>query len=223
MTYHKGHSTDRSASEYRHSLRERILREAMEAFTKHCIKAVKMDDIAQRLSVSKRTLYELYDNKEDLLIEGVQADHERMRQDMHDFAASGAGVMDILLHAFGQKMEEINRTNPQFYADVEKYPRLLDYLETHKMADQRQFVEFLERGVREGFFCGGLDLELIANIINAQSRYVMAQQLYRKHSMQGVFLNLIYLSLRGLCTHKGADALDAFLDEMKRQTATKEQ
>lgn len=209
--------TDKPINEYRHTLREQILREAMAAFTQQGIKAVKMDDIASRLGISKRTLYELYDNKEDLLIEGVTADHERMRQDIHNLAASGAGVMDILLHAFGQKVGEINRTSPQFYADVEKYPRLLDYLDHHKMADQRQFVEFLERGVSEGFFCQGLDFDLIANIINAQSRYVMAEKLYQRNSMQSVFLNLIYISLRGLCTPKGLDALDGFLNDFKKK------
>lgn len=209
--------TDRPVNKYRHTLREQILKEAMAAFTKHGIKAVKMDDIASKLGISKRTLYELYDNKEDLLIEGVTTEHEQLRKDFQEFAASGAGVMDILLHAFELKLVEINKTNPQFYADVEKYPRLVDYLETHKMADQRQFIEFLERGVREGYFCEGLDFELLGNIINAQSRYVMAQQLYRKHSMQGVFFNLIYISLRGLCTPKGTEVLDKFLTDFKQK------
>lgn len=204
-------------SDYRHTLKERILREAMEAFTKHGIKAVKMDDIAQQLAISKRTLYELYDNKEELLIEGIDLHCSQLRNAIEEYAATGVGVMDILLLAFQQKVEEINHTNPQFYADVEKYPKLVAFLESHKQADEHQFIAFLQRGVEEGFFCEGLDFELIANVINAQSRYVMAQQLYKKYSMPRVFLNLIYISLRGLCTPKGADTLDIFLNDYQKK------
>lgn len=189
----------------------------MTAFTKHGIKAVKMDDIAQRLSISKRTLYELYDNKEELLIEGIGLHCSQMHKDIEDYAATGAGVMDILLFAFRQKTEEINSTTPQFYADVEKYPKLVAFLESHKKADEQQFINFLQRGVAEGYFCEGLDIEMIANIINAQSRYVMAQQLYKRHSMARVFLNLIYISLRGLCTPKGVATLDIFLNDYQKK------
>lgn len=204
-------NVEKPITNYRHTLRERILHEAMGAFMKQGIRAVKMDDIASRLAISKRTLYELYANKEDLLMEGVTQHHQCQLQDMHDYAATGANVMDILLHAFQQKVKEINETNPQFYSDIEKYPRLVEYLESHKVADQEQFIQFLRRGVAEGYFCEGPNYELIANIVNMQSRYVMAQQLYRKHSMRGVFYNLIYISLRGLCTHKGMEVVDAFL------------
>lgn len=50
-------------TEYRTELRKRILKTAIQEFRSKGIKAVKMDDIASMLSVSKRTLYEIYDNK----------------------------------------------------------------------------------------------------------------------------------------------------------------
>lgn len=214
---------DKPINDYRLSLRQRVLCEAMKAFVKHGIRAVKMDDIATRLSISKRTLYELYANKEDLLMEGMTQHHHALRRDMAEHVAKGASVMDVLLHAFEQKIEEINETSPLFYADIEKYPRLLRYLESHKTADQKQFVAFLRRGVSEGYFCEGPNYDLIAQIINAQSRYVMAQQLYRQHSMQGVFYNLIFISLRGLCTEKGAKAIDAFLNEYRKNVFTRKE
>lgn len=46
-----------SQNSYRQELRERILATAMNEFYTKGIKAVKMDDIAKRLSISKRTLY----------------------------------------------------------------------------------------------------------------------------------------------------------------------
>ena len=52
----------------RKALRERIIRTAYASFTKKGIKAITMDDIANLLSISKRTLYEIFRDKETLQI-----------------------------------------------------------------------------------------------------------------------------------------------------------
>ena len=60
-----------TTTEYRKTLREKIMNAAMKCFREKGIRAVRMDDIANELSISKRTLYEIYNNKEELLYEGV--------------------------------------------------------------------------------------------------------------------------------------------------------
>lgn len=57
----------KNISTYRQSLKDKILETSMKMFQEKGIRAVKMDDIANRLSISKRTLYEIYDDKERLL------------------------------------------------------------------------------------------------------------------------------------------------------------
>ena len=52
---------------YKKGLRAVILNAAMKAFTEKGIRAVKMDDIAESLAISKRTMYEIYATKEELL------------------------------------------------------------------------------------------------------------------------------------------------------------
>ena len=64
---------------YKKGLREVILKAAMKAFTEKGIRAVKMDDIAESLAISKRTMYEIYATKEELLYEGLKAVRECRR------------------------------------------------------------------------------------------------------------------------------------------------
>ena len=52
-------------------LRERIIMTATEAFTLKGIKCITMDDIAAALGISKRTLYEVFADKESLLKECI--------------------------------------------------------------------------------------------------------------------------------------------------------
>ena len=59
-------------SPYKQGLRDVIIDAAIKSFAEKGIRSVKMDDVAAELSISKRTLYEIFDRKEDLLFEGVK-------------------------------------------------------------------------------------------------------------------------------------------------------
>ena len=59
-------------------LRERIVDTALQSFVTHGIKSITMDDIAAALGISKRTLYEVFADKETLLMECL-----RRAQDEH--------------------------------------------------------------------------------------------------------------------------------------------
>lgn len=83
---------------YRQELRERILKAAMSEFFEKGIKAIKMDDIARRLSISKRTVYEIYSNKEELLLEGMRSADQEFDEYIREFSEQdNHDVMDTLI------------------------------------------------------------------------------------------------------------------------------
>ncbi len=59
--------------------KERIIEQAMHMFVSQGIKSVRMDDIAQQLGVSKRTLYEMFGDKEGLLYLAMERYFEKKR------------------------------------------------------------------------------------------------------------------------------------------------
>ena len=99
---------------YRQNLKVKIVATATSMFHKHGIKSVKMDDIANALSISKRTLYEIYDNKEDLLYEVVCAHELESRNRMKQLNESGANVMDILIGYLKDTLVELGKIEPIF-------------------------------------------------------------------------------------------------------------
>lgn len=193
------------------SLRDKILDTALKLFVEKGIRAVKMDDIANSISISKRTLYETFDNKEELLIECVKRAAEIRKKELDDYSKTGASVMDVILHAFSIKLKEMGLVNPLFYAELERYPKLLEHFDCHHSEHQRLFVDFLMRGVNEGFFRPDLNYDFVAQLVDANNRYVMQNKLYMKYSMHTVILNGASVMLRGICTRKGMEELDHFL------------
>lgn len=201
----------KNLSIYRQALKDKILETAMSLFVKKGIRAVKMDDIANMLSISKRTLYEVYSDKEHLLYEGIRMYQDRNHEQMKEIAARSSNVMDVILQAYKLNMESFKETAPVFFDDLEKYPAIREYFEKEKKNTRTQFVDFLRRGIEERYFRDGINLELIAHMFDAQGKYVMSAQLYRHYPMDEIWQNLVLVSLRGICTAEGVKVLDAFL------------
>ena len=69
-------------------IREQIVETAQQLFIEHGIKDVKMDDIAAQLSISKRTIYELFNDKEQLLREVLELQNDKMRENGKEISCS---------------------------------------------------------------------------------------------------------------------------------------
>ena len=201
-------SDDKNITAYKQQLKERILDTAMHAFSTQGIRAVKMDDISQELGISKRTLYELYENKEDLLYAGVVKHRGRQEQETLRLASQGHNVMSILLRAYKNKVENLKMVTPQFYEDLEKYPRVMALLAESHRHNRTRMMQFLHRGVDEGYFRKDVDYVIVAELFDAIGHHIMTQQLYKHYTIEQLFRNLVFISLRGVCTQKGVKALD---------------
>lgn len=196
---------------YRQSLRDRILNTAMALFSTRGVKAVKMDDIAASLGISKRTLYEIYENKEVLLFEGVRFRHEAMKAQMRDFASTADNVMDIVLYICRLKNQEIQETLPQFFEEIQKYSSVTAYLEQQRQDSRQDFLAFMQRGVAEGYFRADVTYSLISLLFDALGGYMREHRLYQQYSSGELFNSVLLVMLRGFCTPKGVEVLDRFL------------
>lgn len=198
---------------YRRSLKQKILTTAASLFAKHGIKAVKMDDISNELSISKRTLYEIYDNKELLLFECVKTRLEESERKTIEAVEKSENVMDLLIRIYRLRMEALRQTHPLFYVELTKYPDVLEYLQSKDEEKRKHNMEFVERGIREGYFRTDVDYPLVLELFDASNRYVLDHYETLGTALDRVLYNLIFVFLRGFCTKEGIEILDRFLEE----------
>jgi len=193
---------------YRKALKGKILECAMKAFTQHGVKAVRMDDVASLLGISKRTLYEVYKDKEELLFEGVKKYGGERKDSFVAFAQAADNVIEVVLELYRLKVEESRLVNPQFYADMQKYPKVMQYIKDSHDRSRTEMEQFFARGVSEGYFRGDVNSELALQLFDAIEQYVVGHSLIEKFSFEDLFGNMVLVTLRGLCTLKGIMALD---------------
>ena len=203
-------------TEYREQLRDRILNLAMHEFYVNGIKRVKMDDIAKKLVISKRTLYEIYNKKEDLLLEGIKMSECLCENHMEKFQQEKTpDVMDILVEFYKVQMERVRMINPLFFVELHKYSKIVSYLNKQHELRRHKSQKFFVRGVRDGYFRDDIDYGLVERFSTATMEYVMDNKLYKIYSMQHILYNVMFLFMRGFCTDKGLVIMDMKIKRLK--------
>jgi len=198
---------------YKLELRTKILDVAMNQFKQKGIRNVRMDDIATMLGISKRTLYEIYNNKEQLLYEGVVRDEEMRSALIHEFSRTAENEMEIIVEVLKMKLRELGQINPLFFSELHKYETVVEYLRQTHLKSNQESLSFFFHGVEGGFFRKHVNYELILQMSNAVMNHVVEEKLYNRVSLQDIFVNYVNVIIRGLCTEKGLEILNAKLPD----------
>lgn len=200
-------------TEYRKGLKDKIADHAMKEFYTRGIKAVKMDEISQGLHVSKRTVYEIFGDKEELLLFGLQVERERMMRKVEDFVAhNNHNVIDIFAFYYRMQMERNQQVDPIFLEDINKYTRVVTYLRGTADREREQRLDFYKRGIQEGLFRADVDYVLLTKVGQIAVEGIMQRQLYKEYPIQTLFDNYFLLMMRGFCTERGLNMLAKALD-----------
>ena len=137
---------------YRLGLKQKILSTAIELFNERGVRAVKMDDISSELSISKRTLYE----DSEVVLAKIAKDSKT--------------VIDILIKIYRLKVEELKNVHPSFYTEMGKYKKIMAYLDEQNKSRKKQQVEFIKRGISEGYFRTDVNYDLVLQLFDVSSR-----------------------------------------------------
>ena len=206
----------KSLTEYKLALCDRILDAALHTFAERGVKGTKMDDVAAQLGISKRTLYEIYNTKETLLFESIRRLHRQKSIALNAFANDPKhDVVDIIVYLYRQQIKQTVKVSPGFYEEIAIYPRIESYLAEQRQRNNEAFLKFISRGISEGFFLREIDYKIVAQLFESIGRYISNRRLYEQYSFEQLFFNMLFIPLRGFCTKKGIEKLDAFFRENK--------
>ena len=142
-----------------------ITEKALELFTQKGIKDVKMDDIASILSMSKRTIYEQFADKEQLLLEALKLHNKRMRDKTREKIREAKHVLDIVLTMYTMYFESIKSVNIKFFKELERYPNICKRNTERDQKNDKKFLAWMEMGRRQGFFREDANFEILLYIL----------------------------------------------------------
>ena len=200
-------------NDYRNGLKERILEYSEKEFYANGVRQVKMDNIANYLSISKRTLYEIYPTKEDLLLECLKKHDKRYESRVEQYIEeSNPNAIEIIIFSYKMKLEHFLQLNPLFLEELCKYKRVISYFDARDKERDTNFEWLFNRGVEEGFFRKDLNPRIISNMFTISLKEAIDNELYKEFGMEYLFRDIVFTLIRGICTIKGIEAIDQLLN-----------
>ena len=200
----------------RAELKERIIATATEAFTTKGIKSITMDDIAAALGISKRTLYEVFVDKESLLkdcILTVQAERDRYLQEVYE---QSHNVLEVILAVFQKSIEMSHKTNKRFFEDIKKYPKVYNMMKERSESDSEKTMSFFMLGVEQGIFRSDVNFAIVNLLVREQFDVLLNTDVCNEYSFIEVYESIMFTYIRGISTEKGAKVLEDFISEYRR-------
>jgi AcrR family transcriptional regulator len=146
----------------------RLMEKAEELFCKLGYKAVSMDEIAAAAGISKMTIYKYFSSKEDLFLKTMQVMAERLYNDLLIRLKNAEGTIakiDVLLN---YSLESSKMYSLALYRDILENKFILDTLIKNKKKMSRTiFQDILREGKEKGEIREEVDIEFMANLLNA--------------------------------------------------------
>ena len=189
-------------------MKERILEKATELFTRYGIKRITMDEIAGQLGISKKTIYQSFSDKNELVSEIFDSHIRNTQQNcVADAKKAENAVHEVLLcsETFSNVMQSINQS---VLYDLEKFhPEVFKKFLHFKNNFLFAIIENnLNRGIEEGLYRTDFDLAVMIRLRLANTVISMDIELFpaRHFNYTNVEREVTLHYLNGIVTAKGA-------------------
>ncbi|WP_317899842.1 TetR/AcrR family transcriptional regulator [Aurantibacillus circumpalustris] len=186
---------------------EKILKTALGLFFKYGIKHITMDDIAKELGMSKKTIYQFYKEKDDLVNQlcNIQLlEQERHFDEMNKSAKDPIHEIMLISEMMMTMMQNIN---PMFFLDLQKfYPTGFQRFQSFKEnCAYKNVLTNIKKGIELGVYRADLDVEFASRLRMAQIDMLMFGNYFSFERVSFAKTNTLVLDIFvfGICTIKG--------------------
>lgn len=192
-------------------IKEQIIVLAFDLFSQYGIKSVSMDDIARNMSISKRTLYSFFNDKESLLVEGLDYINGNLIRILEQLEKESYTALDIVILFYEELMKRPRWYSKKFYEDLKRYPKAIEKKESEREEYIKSCTRLYNRGVKEGVFHVEANVEILGLLAKEQLKMLHPSRSFSKHSNAEVYNTVLVTFLRGICTDKGRTILDRWI------------
>jgi TetR/AcrR family transcriptional regulator, cholesterol catabolism regulator len=193
---------------------DRILDGSGELFLQAGIKSVTMDDIAKHLGMSKKTIYQFFKDKNELVLALVSKRLKDDEKEMSEILSKSGNVIEEMINMMKCSEEIFSRANPIVVHDMQKY-----HPEAWKVFQQfkagvivRTLEELLAKGIKQGYIRPDLDVKVIAKMrmLQVEAGFNAAIFPLTEFNPWKVQRELMDHFNYGICTMKGYKLLNEY-------------
>ena len=187
--------------------RENILNKTFDLVMKYGIKSVSMDDISRSIGISKKTIYQYFENKRALIAEVIDDHIEKDEKDIQEIVANSKNAIHEIIEIARHILSFLKGMSPSMIYDTQKYyPRQWEKVERQHFSFFHDIIKSnIERGQKEGLYNEDVNAEIIAKLYIKQSLAISDESTFSsvEYPRSELYKTLITYHIRGLLTTKG--------------------
>ncbi len=191
--------------------REELINKVHDLFMRYGIKSLTMDDIAQNLKVSKKTVYSVVKDKAELVSAVMDVACEKDKSVANHIMETFDNAIDEVVEITKYVSNMLRQMHPSIYYDLEKYyPEAWKKLNNLKNEFHYKIItKNLEIGVKQGLYRPNLNPPVIAKIYIQKIDLVFTGEIFStsKYRLDEVFDELMRYHIYGIASTKGIDYL----------------
>ena len=204
------------------NIKGKIQKGAEDLFMRYGVRSISMDDIARHLSVSKKTLYQHFADKEDIVTVTCKAHLDRNAQEFQSIRKTSRNAIEELVQLSVCLKRNMQEMNPSLLFDLQKYhPKAWSVWMNHKNKFIREsVVRNLRQGIEEGFFRPEMDPEVIAAVRLEMVQLPFNEETFprERFRLPEVQMQIFDHYVFGLLTEKGRKLYLKYKHESKPET-----
>ncbi|WP_347157356.1 TetR/AcrR family transcriptional regulator [Pontibacter chitinilyticus] len=193
---------------------EKIAAAAFKLFCQKGIKSVSMDDIAQQLSMSKKTIYKWFDNKDQVVYAACEQYLVSVERSCERITQSSANAVEELLNVMELNKRVFTTIHPSIFHDLQKYHHAAwELWVSHKNNYILQHIrQNVVRGMQEGLFRNDLDIDIVARLRLVMIEVPFNPAVFPPHefNVQKVQLAGLEHFMLGMATLKGHKLINEY-------------
>ena len=193
---------------------DRIIEGGEDLFLKAGIKSVTMDDIAKHLGMSKKTIYQFFKDKNELVNALVSKKLRKDEDNMCDIINQSGNVIEKMINMMKCSEDIFSRINPIVIHDMQKYhPEAWKQFQDFKLdVIVGTLEELLTEGIKQGYIRTNIDVKILARMRVAQVELGFDTKLFpiSEFSTWHVQFQFLEHFIFGICTLKGHKLLNKY-------------
>jgi TetR/AcrR family transcriptional regulator, cholesterol catabolism regulator len=202
-----------------------ILEQVRRLYHRYGIKSVTMDDVARQLCISKKTLYERFADKEDLVKNVLMMDHQNRNNFFNEIEKKKMNAINEILEVYKAINAMFMDYNTSMEYDIRKYyPGL--YQKVREIRRKKMYETVynnMNKGMREGWYRNDLNTKIIARLHVFRVENMFENDIFTVEELVStkVFNEIFVYHMYGILSAKGRLYFEKYFDRIKLEIAKK--
>jgi AcrR family transcriptional regulator len=192
-------------------LEAKILANAESLFMKYGVKSVTMDDLAKEMGMSKKTIYQVAKNKEELIFKTLGNHFQNEMAQCCQFSSENINAIEELLSIAKHLIEQMRSMNPAVLFDLKKYyPKAYKVVEDYRFSFIYETIyNNLKKGIKQGLYRKDINADIIAKFYVARADIIFETTLFppAEYNWVDIYRESLLYHIRGIAAEKGFEYL----------------